>query len=193
MPDRRAAQIPAAVFLVSLIVPVGSSAGPLAVAQNDPAPTIAGVTVSGDRIRVDWSKSRLTLVNFWATWCQPCLTEMPRLESLYKRHGEDGFDVVGVATDDSPEAAGRVTAFLARVPVSYTIVLGGKQVSRAWGGIGLLPTTFLVDEHGTVLRRYPGAAEEAVEAVTADVEAYLAGRPLGEPFYPQEPEPEDPG
>ena len=100
---------------------------------------------------VDWSqfKGRPLIINFWATWCGPCVEEMPLIDRFYKENVAKGWQVVGLAIDQPS----RVKSFLAQTPVSYPIVLagmGGTQLSQALGNeSGALPFTIILnsDEH----------------------------------------------
>jgi thiol-disulfide isomerase/thioredoxin len=157
----------------------------VALAPGDPAPKLGGVTVPADRrYDADWTANRLTLVNFWATWCEPCRGEMPLLDELFRLHRERGLDVVGVF-ERGEEA--QVGAFLADVPVSYTVIQPDAITDFDWGGIQIRPTSFLVDGRGTILRRYVGARPEQTEGLFADVQAALDGKPLPAQVLPAVP------
>jgi len=96
------------------------------------------------------------VLNFWATWCPPCVREMPALDRFAREHAARGWRVVGLAAD-KPEA---VRAFLARTPVSYAIGLtgfAGIELSRGLGNLaGGLPFTVLFGRDGTLLKRHTG-------------------------------------
>ena len=98
------------------------------------------------------------LLNFWATWCPPCVKEMPELELFSKQFAPQGWRVVGLAVDN-PKA---VREFLARTPVSYTIGLAGfegSELSRSLGNQQSgLPYTVAFDRDGKVIQRKAGAA-----------------------------------
>ncbi|MBT8049369.1 MAG: TlpA family protein disulfide reductase [Xanthomonadales bacterium] len=97
------------------------------------------------------------LANFWATWCAPCVEEMPMLSQLHKGHGEYGFKVVGIALDD-PE---RATQFAAELEVTYTVLVGKTDVvltGRRFGNAtGMLPFSVLVDASGVIRWAHLGA------------------------------------
>jgi len=99
---------------------------------------------------------RPLLVNVWASWCGPCVEEMPELERYAREQGSDGVQVVGLALD-TPEA---VRDFLARVPVGYPILLDqpGPADASVWLGNtrGLLPYTVLVDAERRIVRQKLG-------------------------------------
>lgn len=100
--------------------------------------------------------SRPLVVNFWATWCPPCIEEMPELSALHTELKPTGVQFLGIAID-SPK---QVEAFAVRSPVSYPLVvagMNGTELGRQFGNAsGMLPFTVLIDRHGRILQRIPG-------------------------------------
>ena len=150
----------------------------LALAPGDPAPEIELPLLTGDPYAHVFEAHSFTLVNFWAIWCKPCREEMPALQRLSERHQDDGLAVLGILFDpkSDDEAARR---YLEETGVRYPTMRASMQVLQGWGGIGMFPTSFLVDREGKIVRRYVGASPAQVEGLVSDVEAVLAGRPLG--------------
>lgn len=110
------------------------------------------------------------VLNFWGTWCPPCIKEMPELDQLQRQWGASGGRVLGLAVDN-PTA---VREFLARRPVSYTIGLAGfegAELSRQLGNTqGSLPFTVLFDRRGEIVQRKLGAVNLAeLQAWTRDL------------------------
>jgi thiol-disulfide isomerase/thioredoxin len=92
-------------------------------------------------------RGRAVLVNFWATWCDPCLDEMPSLQRLAERLADRPFAVLAV---NYGESSGKVREFLSRMGVGLTALLDpGQQAARAWG-VRVLPASFLVGPDGRV-------------------------------------------
>jgi peroxiredoxin len=151
----------------------------IALAPGDPAPRIRMRDIARDTmVRYDWAGQPLTVVNFWATWCVPCKEEMPALQGLFDRHREAGLSVLGLLFDP-PTGDAQIVDFLQEQGIRYPALRVDHDSMSAWGGIGIFPTTFLVDREGKIVRRYVGTSPEQVRGLADDVEAYLAGRPLG--------------
>lgn len=135
-------------------------------------PAITFEQMGGGTWSADDYRGKVVVINFWATWCGPCLEEMPELVRLAAQDGPRGLAVVGVAMDGG-EAAGsreRVRAFAERLKVTYPVVFP-QAMSQMEMGMEGLPTTILVDRMGRVFRTYVGAVEEP--GFAADVEGLL--------------------
>lgn len=113
-------------------------------------------------------RGRWTLLNFWATWCPPCVKELPMLDAFHRQHGDAGWQVIGLAIDGPTP----VRQFLARAPVSFAVGLAGLEgieLVRALGNTsGALPFTVVLDPAGSVVERKLG------ELVEADLSAWVA-------------------
>ena len=113
----------------------------------------------GGELVFDQLRGKPLLVNFWATWCPPCVEEMPMIDEFFRSSAPQGWQVVGLAIDQ-PSA---VRKFLTRTPVSYPIGLAGLQgtdwVKRLGNTAGGLPFTLVVDAGGSVAARKMGKLE----------------------------------
>ncbi|HZQ91545.1 MAG TPA: TlpA disulfide reductase family protein [Terriglobales bacterium] len=119
------------------------------------APDFELKSLDGQPVKLSSLRGKAVLLNFWATWCQPCKLEMPWFEELHKQYAGQGLEVVGVAMDDASVADIRKFA-RDDVKVSYTILIGKEAVGQAYGGVQFLPTTFYIDRNGKVLDRVFG-------------------------------------
>lgn len=128
-----------------------SASSPAAAFQ---APDFTLPTLSGESVRLSGFRGKVVLLNFWATWCVPCRTEMPTIEDLYQRYKDRGLEVVAVNLDALSTAG--VEAFVKEVAVSFRIVLDPAwTTARAYRVVGL-PTTYLIDRAGNVVVREVG-------------------------------------
>jgi len=120
-----------------------------------PAPNVTMTTLDGRTIQLADQKGKVVLVNFWATWCAPCRKEIPDLINLYSELKSDGLLVVGVATDDDGESV--VAPFVKRKKINYPIVVdtSGTVESKFEAMYGL-PTTYVVNAEGKIIRRILG-------------------------------------
>jgi thiol-disulfide isomerase/thioredoxin len=138
-----------------------------------PPPSIRFTDLAGLRAEIAGfgESGRPVLVNFWATWCGPCVHELPLLGDLAREWGDDGPAIVGVSLDhltapDDDRAMGRVQRMLITHRASYPnrIVRGEQQeILDAFGIVGGIPFSILYDGRGAVSRRFSGAVDrEAV-------------------------------
>jgi cytochrome c biogenesis protein CcmG, thiol:disulfide interchange protein DsbE len=115
-------------------------------------------------------RGQVVYVDFWASWCVPCRTSMPVLDSLYRKHRERGFVVVGVNKDVSEADAAR---FLTRVPVTFPLLTdGGDQFARAFK-VKAMPSGYLVDRKGVVRRVHRGFTTETAAGLETEIAGLL--------------------
>ena len=112
------------------------------------APDFALQDLQGKQVKLSDFRGKAVLLNFWATWCGPCKIEMPWFVELQKQYGPRGFEIVGVALDDSGKD--EIQKFAKEMGVNYTILQGQDAVGDAYGAIGL-PTTFYIDRNGKII------------------------------------------
>ena len=117
-------------------------------------PALAGESLAGSPFDLKSLQGRVVVVNFWATWCDPCREEMPSFERLRTRLRGQPFEVVTVNYGEGPD---KIRAFLERHKIALPVVLDrDKEAAKAWGAGGL-PMTFIVDARGRV--RYSAFGE----------------------------------
>jgi peroxiredoxin len=123
---------------------------------GDRIPSVVRADINGKSVSLSSPGKGLLLLNFWATWCEPCREEIPTFARWQSAMKKQGLRVVGVSMDDDAAA---VKAFLARYPVTYSIVMGDAKFAEQFGGVLGLPLTYLIDPEGRVVARYQGEAD----------------------------------
>jgi thiol-disulfide isomerase/thioredoxin len=117
--------------------------------------TIKSVSGGGD-IRFADLKGKVVVVDFWATWCQPCREEIPEQIKLQEKYRSAGLVVVGVAADEAgPQIVEKVSKSLA---INYPVGMYTDSIVAAFGGVEALPTTFVIDRQGRIRFKKMGTA-----------------------------------
>jgi len=125
-----------------------------------PAPDFALADLEGNTVWLSDFKGKVIILDFWATWCPPCLQEMPHFVELYEKYRDDGFQMIGIAI--SSGAAKNVKKFATEHGINYLMLMGNRQVTGKYGGIYGIPTTFLIDRQGRIVKKYIGYRSKEV-------------------------------
>jgi len=121
------------------------------------APNIALPTLTGDTVSLESLKGKVVLVNFWATWCGPCLMEMPSLQRLYRHYQDSDFEVLAVATDF--EGASAVKPLVDRLRLTFPVLLDPQlQINDLYRVTGI-PTSIIIDRDGIITHKFYGAED----------------------------------
>ena len=135
-----------------------AAATPVDVAATAPlagnaAPDFMRTDLDGKSRALSAYRGKVILLNFWATWCEPCLAEIPRFSAWQQRYGPSGLQILGVAMDDELEA---VRQLVHRDHLAYPVIMGDAQLGQLYGGILGLPLSYLIDAQGRIVARYRG-------------------------------------
>jgi thiol-disulfide isomerase/thioredoxin len=103
--------------------------------------------------RLSSLKGKVVLVNFWASWCAPCLAEIPEFIKVREAYSDKGFEILGISTDDTPE---QLRDFAAKYKTNYPLVQVTAEAEEAYGPVFGLPTSILVARDGSVCKRHFG-------------------------------------
>jgi peroxiredoxin len=142
--------------------------------KGQPAPAFELKSLDGHTVRLADFRGKAVLLNFWATWCQPCKIEMPWFVELQNKYGAAGLQVVGIAMDDASEQD--IAKFAKDMGVNYPVLIGKESVGDAYGGVQFLPTTFFLDRDGKVIDRVFGLKSRS--DIEDDVKEALSKGPV---------------
>lgn len=120
-----------------------------------PAPAWNLKDVHGQPITSEQFKGKVVVVDFWATWCGPCRSEIPGYVDFQRKYGEKGLAIIGVSLDEAGPKV--VEDFVKKFGVDYQIVMGDDAIQSAFGGMDAIPTTFLIDRAGQLRDKKVGA------------------------------------
>src|SRR2546427_7054329 len=155
-----------------------SGAVPVESVAGTPAPDVIFKDLDGKDVPLSSYKGKVVLVNFWATWCDPCYIEIPWLMEMQQKYEAKGFTVVGISMDEEGQSA--VAPFLAKerfnvngqkLPMNYPIVIGNDEVADKFGGLLGYPTSFLISRDGKIVKKVQGliSYEELAKAIESQL------------------------
>jgi thiol-disulfide isomerase/thioredoxin len=159
-----------------LSVSAGNSAG--SPKAPKPAPELTLKDLDGKDLSLTQYKGKVVLVNFWATWCEPCQVEIPWLIEMQQKYAAQGFTVLGIAMDE--EGASVVTPWVqkerfdvngAKSQMNYPIVIGNDAAADKFGGLLGYPTSVLITRDGKIVKRITGLI--SYEEISKTIESQL--------------------
>jgi peroxiredoxin len=118
------------------------------------APDFTLKNIKGEEVRLSDLKGKIVFINFWATWCGPCRTEIPAFVELQEEFGEDNLAILGISVDQGDLSV--VPKFAKSYNINYEILYANAEVVGTYGGIQSIPTTFIVDREGYLRDRLVG-------------------------------------
>lgn len=147
-------------------------------AGGEPEPQLTLKDLDGKDVSLNDYKGKVVLVNFWATWCEPCRVEIPWLIEMQQKYGPKGFVVLGIALDDEGKSV--VAPFVAKerfdvngkqLPMSYPILIGNDDAANKFGGLFGYPTSILINRDGKQIKRITGILD--FDEVSKEIEGLL--------------------
>jgi len=150
------------VFLVALVLIRNSGPAEVTVQPIGKRRTAASFTLEdahGEDVKLSGYQGKVVLLNFWATWCEPCNLEIPWFIDFERKYQVQGLAVLGVSMDESGWKAVRPYAQARKM--NYPVMLASRQMAEQYGGVDALPTTFLIDRSGNIAAKYIGVANRS--------------------------------
>lgn len=122
-------------------------------AEGKAAPALRLTDVAGQSATLAQYRGRVVLLDFWATWCESCVVEMPELKELHRKYRAKGFEILGASVDADGRRA--LLPFIAQHSIPWRILVADAEASKDYRVFGL-PAKFLIDQEGLLSRRYDG-------------------------------------
>lgn len=137
-------------------------------AANGMAANFSLADLQGKKVNLSDLRGKVVLVNFWASWCPPCKMEIPGFQRVYEAYKDRGFVVIGIALDDVKPS------FIRDMGMTYPVVMADNKVVKDYGNVRLIPTSFLIDKNGRIIKKIMGIYLE--DTLKRDLENALVGR-----------------
>jgi thiol-disulfide isomerase/thioredoxin len=140
-----------------------------AVQPKGPAPDFELENVAGGKIKAVDLKGKVSVIDFWATWCEPCIAEIPKFNQLHEQY--PNIQVIGITVMSPHES---IKPKVEETGMKYTVLVGNDDVADGFGGLIGFPTTFVVTKDWKIYKKYLGALPNKQERIKKDIETLLA-------------------
>lgn len=163
-----------AVLVASVaLAAVGAACGPPPRAADKSAPAFDLPALDGGRVSLDSLKGKVVVLDFWATWCTPCIAEMPHYADLATRNRAKGVEVLGVVFESGEPQ--EVQDFVRQNRIVHRQLLGTDDLLDRYGATSGFPTTYVIDKAGVIRLKVVGATPRKFDKLQEAVDAALAG------------------
>jgi peroxiredoxin len=148
-----------------------AACGKAPVAEVRAAPSFDLPALDGGRVTLASFKGKVVVLDFWATWCGPCIAEIPEYSEFTRKNQGRGVEVVGVVVDSGDPQD--IQDFVREHRITYRQLLGNEETMDAFGGNRGLPTTFVIDRQGVIRKKVMGSVKGKFEDLQKTVDAAL--------------------
>jgi len=131
----------------------------ISVGRLEPAPDFTLKDLKDQPLRLSDYKGKVVLLDFWATWCAPCRSEIPKFVEWQKQYGPQGLQVIGISMDDSDKP---VPGFVQQFGINYPVAMGDAKLADQYGGVLGLPVTFVIGRDGMIHHKHVGLTDLAL-------------------------------
>jgi thiol-disulfide isomerase/thioredoxin len=127
-------------------------------------------SLDGTKIALSQFKGKVVFLNFWATWCGPCRSEMPSMEAVYQKLKNKGFEILAVNLGDSKK---EVSAFMNEYKLNFPVLLDERSMTGSYYNIQAIPTTYIINKQGLIVARLIGSTNWNTPKIISALESVL--------------------
>ncbi len=156
------------ILIMLVVLPFGVSA----ISVGDTVPSFKARTIDGSKtVALEDYRGKVVLVDFWASWCPPCLKSLPKYNQLRREIGTADFEIVAINVDENTDEARK---FLQKHPVSYPVAKDPKGILPGVFGVKAMPTSYLIDKNGVVKYVHAAFKDGDIEKIKHEIEKLIA-------------------